>query len=120
MKGALISELYIARGSQKVEDFIEEDPQKQAPTRHRHLGSKKEVQYHVVVVVVVVVAATARLSPVQNWGQGKMGCKIALSKSGQSARVHTGEGISRMTAPIHLGDRFLCDLIGGRHGAISF
>ena len=31
-----------------------------------------------VVVVVVVVAATARLSPVQKWGRGKMGYMFAL------------------------------------------
>ena len=62
-----------------------------------------------VVVVVVVVASTARLSPVQNWGKGKMGCKIALSKSGQSARVHTVEGIGEPIATIHIGDRYPSD-----------
>ena len=55
------------------------------------------------------MAATARLSPVQNWGKGKMGCKIALSKSGQSARVHTVEGIGEPIATIHIGDRYPSD-----------
>ena len=59
-----------------------------------------------VVVVVVVVAATARIGPKQNWGRVKMGCKIALSNSGQSAGVHTVEGIGKPIATIHIGDRY--------------
>ena len=46
--------------------------------------------------------------------------KIALSYSDQSARVRLGEGISWLTAPIHISDKFICDLIGNRHSARSF